>query len=64
MPVISATSPGTGAHVSLGAVQAERLDLDHDMAGFGLGFGTILDGEDLGSSVLLDDDGAHGPGSL
>ena len=48
------------AHVHFGVVDAERLHLDDDMAGLGLGIGNVLVDQAVEASELLQDDGTHG----
>src|SRR5262249_54789 len=51
--------PFAEAHVQLGMVDAERLDLDHDVARLGLRLGDIGVDQAVETAELLQDDGAH-----
>ena len=51
--------PLAPTHVHLGVVDAERLDLDDDMAGLRLRLGDVLVNEAVEPAELLDDDGTH-----
>ena len=51
--------PLAPTHVHLGVIEAERLDLDDDVAGFRLRLGNILVNEAVEPSELLDHDGTH-----
>src|SRR5215471_3156072 len=60
MPITFGFSPFTPAHVQLGVVEAERLDLDDDVAGLGLGIWNLLVRKGVEASELLQDDCTHG----
>ena len=61
MPLTSrGLGPLASAHVQLGVVDAERLDLDDHVAGLGLRLRQFLVDEAVESAELLENDGAHG----
>ncbi len=51
--------PLAAAHMHLGAVDAECLDLDDDVARLGLGLGDLFVVQAVESPELLDDDRVH-----
>ena len=53
-------APGTGAHIALGAVEAERLDVDDDVTGPGFRLWALFESQYFRPPVLLDDNGTHG----
>lgn len=60
MPLTSAASAHSPAHVHLGVIDAERLDLDDHFAALGQRLRNIGVDEAVQPAEPLEDDGTHG----